>query len=85
MHGKKGNYHVNASESGIIRLPLYSETDVQFDRYLKQEKGITDRDDVQLILSGKGLLNVYDFVANKLNAPGSSSLSLEQSQRPEEI
>ena len=68
---------MNASESGIIRLPLYSEADILFDNFIKEEKGIKDRDDVQLILSGKGLLNVYDFLANKLNSPGSSSLSIE--------
>lgn len=62
--GSKGNYHVNSAETGVTRLPLYTDTDQQFDKFIKDK--VKDRDDSQLILSGPGLTNIFDFVLSKL-------------------
>lgn len=62
--GTKGNYHVNSAETGAIRLPLYTDTDQQFDQFIKEK--VKNRDDSQLLLSGQGLVNVFEFVLSKL-------------------
>jgi glucokinase len=70
---KPGEYHVNAMEAGQIQMPTFDELDRQFYDYLKKDLGITDRDDVELLLSGSGFMRLFTFYANKLH-PGESKL-----------
>lgn len=68
-----GKYHVNSMEAGMIMLPTYDEIDRQFQDYLSKDLGIKDRDDAQLLLSGSGLMYLFNFHATKIH-PGVSKL-----------
>ena len=62
--GVPGNYHVNSAEVGMTRLALYTEEDHKFDAFMK-EKG-EKCDDTQIVLSGPGLKNVFDYYHAKV-------------------
>jgi len=69
-----GDYHVNSLEAGMQRLPLYDDDDKRFDDYLKRSGKKVDRDDVQLLLSGSGLENLFEWYASEVFPVGCSPL-----------
>eukprot|EP00347_Sterkiella_histriomuscorum_P017480 403349200 len=78
-------FHVYPSEAGIIKLQLYNDTDREFEDFLQHEKKV-GCDDIQLILSGRGIKNVYEFLAAKYPKPSRllTDKSLEDI-KPEDI
>ena len=65
------------------RLPTYNENDRGYFEFLQNDKGIKDRDDVQLLLSGSGLSYYFEYFSTKVNQAGSSKLPSDA--KPEEI
>ena len=55
----------------MTRLTLYNEEDKIFDQYMKEERHFKN-DDSQIILSGPGLRNVFDFFVHKFSKLESS-------------
>jgi len=55
---------VNSAEVGMTRLALYTEEDHKFDAFIK-ERG-DQSDDTQIVLSGPGLKNVFDYYHAKV-------------------
>ncbi len=59
VHEGPGGRIVTASECGHVTLPVSSEADERLARFVAREHGFASVEDV---LSGRGLVHVYDFV-----------------------
>lgn len=59
---------MNSAECGMVRMPLYTDIDKEFHQWLIETKGIIDRDDAQLMLSGPGFASFYEFLGAKEGA-----------------
>lgn len=61
-------YRVFASEAGITKFINYSDLDREFEDFIRKENKL-EKDDIQLALSGQGLVYILDFFYNKYHKP----------------
>jgi glucokinase len=56
------NFYVYSSEPGCVKIQLYEALDRQFEQFLSTQKKV-GRDDIEMFLSGRGLSQVFEFLA----------------------
>ena len=56
-------FAVYPSEGGIVRIQLYSESDQKLQEYFISKNPKHYQDVVQMFLSGRGLVNIFEFLA----------------------
>ncbi|CDW88732.1 glucokinase [Stylonychia lemnae] len=59
-----GTFHVYASEVGMLKLQLYTQQDREFEDFQRNEKN-SNSDVVQKVMSGRGIQNIFEFLAKK--------------------